>query len=74
LGGRAHRAADREATPMTLENPNARRRDRHRPGAEGFGGGREPQNRLKIYLQPKESASSKIPSRILGQKGGLTNN
>jgi hypothetical protein len=34
-------------------------------GAEDFGGGREPQNRLKIHLQSKASASSKIPARIL---------
>jgi hypothetical protein len=42
--------------PKTLENANARRCDRHRRSAEGSGGGRAPQNRLKIHLQPKTSA------------------
>jgi hypothetical protein len=34
-------------------------------------GGRELQNRLKIHLQLKESASCKIPSRILGRRNLL---
>jgi len=67
LGGRAHCAAYRKAVAMTLENANARRRDPHRPGAEDFGGGLESQNTLQIYLQPQETASSKIQSWILDQ-------
>jgi hypothetical protein len=58
---------------MTLENANARRCDRHRRSAEGPEGGREPQNRLKIHLQSKESASFEIPSRILGFYSAVDN-
>jgi hypothetical protein len=68
LGGRTHRATDcgdvrkRQRSPFKSSSA----------GAEDSGGGREPQNRLKIHLQPKASASSKIPSRTLGRIFGLT--